>query len=306
MKAIVYTIRVVFYLTVFIAYSLPAYSDELTLYFIEPPTPLDWQTPSALTLSFQKANAADDTGAPIGHIAVDLNCNSNQATPAVRIFDGMTMADSSEVWDALDKGRALGVLIDNYTGMFHGDSYQEQIKEYSCNKATLNAEGKSRLSFLNIKIKPSTCERLVSYYQEYRQRGLDKVYGGLNTNPFSGDPRGASCSVFGMSFLEVAGLYSQEFDKEWNRYLRIPEELMGTPASPISIIKVVMQGHRWASDDQPGVTVKIPDPALMHKWIGEKIKSKDPQYQFQQLCDFSHGVSVDMTNVETPTFPIWQ
>jgi hypothetical protein len=190
--------------------------------------------------------------------------------------------------------------------MFHGDFYQEQIKEYSCNRAALNAEGKSRLSFLNIKIKPSTCERLVNYYQEYRKHGLDKVYGGLNTHPLRGNPRGANCSVFGMSFLEVAGLYNQEFVQEWNRYIRIPEGLIGTPESPVSIITVVMQGHHWAADNQPGTTVKVSDPALMNKWVDKKIAAKDPQYQVHRLCDYSQGVSVDMTTVETPSFQIWQ
>ncbi len=285
------------------------FADELTIYIVEPPLALQWQSPSALVRSVYKARELDAPGV-IGHVVVELKCEATSEGERIHFLDGMTMSDYTEADQAVERGRGLGVFIDNYSGELHGESYREQIKKMSCEKEALKSNGESRLSFLKLKINHGTCLRLAKYYEGFKERGLNKVYGGLNTHPLHGPQRGAGCSVFGVSFLEVAGFYDPKKTRlladKWVRNFRIPMRFIGTADSTVSVLNIVLTGHWWANPAKPGVDVSVPDPALMAEWVAEKIKTHDQHYQVERLCNYSRGLTADLTALPTPTTPIFE
>jgi hypothetical protein len=165
--------------------------------------------------------------------------------------------------------------------------------------------GNSRLSYIRFKINPKTCLRIANYYKQYISRGVDKVYGGLNTRPLKGEPRGASCSAFAMSVLEVSGLYKSEFDNFWSRDFRIPENQIGTKKSPVSLVDIVLQDNSWAGPNEAGTDVRFQDPALIYKWISEQIKTADTGDETTPNC-YSKGIILDFQNEKTPEDDIWK
>jgi hypothetical protein len=281
-----------------------AYSDELKLYVVKPFYDLDWSSPSALVLSFQE-NQKTSSGVPIGHLAIELNCESSSESNSIHILDGMNMKDDGEAYKALDEGRGMGVLIDNYSGQLHGDQYLTELNKFSCDKNLLLPNGDSRLSYIKFKINPKTCLRIANYYSQYISRGIDRVYGGLNTRPLKGEPRGASCSAFAMSVLEISGLYKSEFDNLWSRDFRIPENQMGTKISPVSLVDIVLKGNSWASPIEVGTDVRFQDPALIYKWISEQLKMAATSNENTSDC-YSKGIVLDYQNEKTPEDDIWK
>lgn len=304
MRAFIYLSKFIFAWILF-GFSVSAQSDELLMYFVKPPAPLQWQSPSALTKSLVQAQN-QNLASPIGHVAVRLKCEPEGDYPGVEFLDGMTMADMGEIAFAVQEGRGLGVLIDNYTGRLHGDEFLRQIDNYSCKKGFLDSTGRSRMSFLRMKISSSTCRRIADYVQEYKRRGLDQIYGGLTAHPLRGPQKGAGCNTFGMSILEIAGLYSSEFDQKWSRQIRIPRYFIGNLSKPVHPLVIVLSGFHWASNKEPGVTARFQDPALMYDWAMEKIQTQDSSYTAEKMCNYTMGISTDLSNLETPSQPIWE
>lgn len=297
--------KFLFLITLFVSsFISSAYSDELKLYVVKPFYDLDWSSPSALVLSFQE-NQKTSSGVTIGHLAVELNCETSSENSSIHILDGMTMKDDNEAYKALDEGRGMGVLIDNYSGQLHGEQYSKELNKFSCDKNLLLPNGDSRLSYIKFKISPKTCLRIANYHSQYISRGVDKVYGGLNTRPLKGEPRGASCSAFAMSVLEISGLYKKEFDTLWSRDFRIPENQIGNKKSPVSLVDIVLNGNSWASSTEAGTDVRFQDPALIYKWISEQSKSTNASTETSSDC-YSKGIVLDFQNKKTPENDIWK
>jgi hypothetical protein len=282
-----------------------ASAQELTLHFIPSPTGVNWKSPQTLAVSVIKNQFSKHAGLErheIGHVYVELNCGQNP------IFTGMTTSSDTEERDALLKyGYGLGLVFKTYSGKLDDNEFVKT------DLASQQAAGRS--SFARFLISASTCSRLENYLTEFKARGYDKVYAGLNARPLDGE--GSGCSAFGMSFLELAGIQTPEMEDEWMHSYIFPRKFVGGPLTDkkVSILRILFAfGSKWDKDlRKDGFSTVFWDPELMDNWTRNSVSNLENQeaqefaYPARVLYqDQSPGIEFDARNVPTPTDEIFR
>jgi hypothetical protein len=192
------------------------------------------------------------------------------------------------------EGIGLGMLFYNFVGRL--EKKEELLKELP-----LQAKDK-RLNFITFKISNETSSRLLQYLSEYKQRRCEVRYG-LPNKPLLAE--GGGCSAFGVSFLEVAGLLTDEFKKEWSYNLKVPEVLIGSPITQhkVNVLNIFLR-HEWAKENEVSRNIFFWDPDTMYKWIENKLIKASGAEKTQKYG--THGLVYDSLNSPTPTTPIWK
>jgi hypothetical protein len=156
---------------------------------------------------------------------------------------------------------------------------------------------------VEMRLPPATGARLIEYLEAYRARDVGKIYGGAQ-RPRAGE--GAGCSAFAVSFVELAGLLTDELAARWSHTVRIPEPLLGGTLGGrrVGLERLLLGAHgaRWAEPDEPHRTLTIFDPERIHDWIGEQVANGAPSV----VRGRSRGLCIDATSSATPGDPIWQ
>ena len=197
-------------------------------------------------------------------------------------------------------------MILNYPGRL--DTTEETEKDLKAMQAT------GRTSFMRFQISDSTCKRLVDFIDEYKARGYDKVYAGLNARPRYG--QGSGCAAFGAAFAELAGVKLLEFDDVWMRSLIMPRRFMGGALTGVrvSFLKILLAlSAKWDQDfSRNGFLVHFYDPAVMDTWTRSKAIDVLNGENFNLpwptkvgYIDKSMGLDIDATSVATPTEPLF-
>jgi len=287
-----------------VASSVVFASDELTLHFIPSPEGINWSRPKTLadtTLLNQVAKVNGGGRAAIGHVYVEMKCGENH------FFTGATDIGYNQELKALFiDGYGLGVILKNYHGILNDSDKAEK------DLAAMHVTGRS--NFLRFLISAPTCARLLGYLEEYKLRGYDKIYGGLNARPRRGE--GAGCSAFGASFLGLAGVLSPELEESFTRTLILPRRLVGgeLTRTRVSFFKILLDEEaEWDKDlSQGGFLVHFYDPERMFDWVVHAAESmqtgSDRRFPWPGWVSFlgqSKGVTFDATQVLTPTDPIF-
>lgn len=269
-------------------------SNEMTLYFIPSPYGLNWDTPASITRTTIR-NEITLKDRHIGHVAIELNCEDG-----THLITGMTGDVSVAKGLLLREGLGLGMLFYSFKGSIETtEKLKPEIEEKT-------QEG--RISFLQFKIKNSTCKRLIQYAKEFTEKGYQVNYG-LPHRPRHGE--GSGCSAFGASFIELAGLMEEEFKNAWTRNLRVPEKYIGKPISdktiPITSLLLPLSNTRWAEENEPHKKIFFWSPDDMHEWVMKKIKNENATKDYTvSKKNNAYGLIYDRTNIETPTTPIFE
>ena len=257
-------------------------AQELVLYTMPPPGSLDWSSPRSLVFGAAVANRLTFTHVKhkhtFGHVFIELRGPDGQSE-----FAGSTTApDAPSDADFITKhGYGLGVFFANFRGAL--DTRESLVPQIA------DREKSGRLGFITFKLNRAQYNRLTTFLKEYKERGYDKIYNGLN-RPREG--LGAGCSAFGIAFLEVGGFHRPMFAKQWVVSVRLPEQLIGGPLTgrKVSLTKTLMS--RWAREDEPHRVLSLYDPDLMFKWITRMHQAS----RFQQLHPAPADGSGDYTD----------
>jgi hypothetical protein len=273
-----------------------AQADSITIYAVRSPHGLSWKSPRALlgstvrnSLSFGKYTRR------IGHVFVELKTDKGDT------LTGMTNVSRSDETKALfKKGEGLGVLFNDFAGEL------EQAPKLSQELDARYQSGK--LSFATFKISSQTGARLETYLKEFKDRGEDEHYYGGTDEARKG--KGAGCSAFGVSFLELAGLLPEQLKTAWLEKVNIPKSLIGKKDAKVSPLKLVFskQASRWASAGEPHQHLEIYEPQKMSDWMqAMHVAAKAGSVPGVRAVDRgnAHGIEIDATQVPTPTDPIW-
>lgn len=233
---------------------------ELTLFFYPSPG-LDWSSPWGLARSTAN-NKLKRKPRSIGHVSVRIK--SQHSERPIDILTGMTQKRYDEgMKEVIFLGYGLGILLHDFDGELETP---EKLAPELIERST-----HGRLSYLRCEINRSIAERLYRFLNEYKQMGADQHYG-MPHRPLHGE--GGGCSAFGASFLETAGLMSDEYRKNWTRYFNMPKNLIGGPNTGKYISPLHMyRGKRWANEDEDHVKGFFWDPDLMHSWCMDTWKS---------------------------------
>ncbi|MBF0547766.1 MAG: hypothetical protein HQM08_25235 [Candidatus Riflebacteria bacterium] len=301
-----------FLLTMFLSLGNASEAYQLTLYTMPPPHHLDWSSPRALIWGCSIGNRLTfsnmDHKHTMGHVFVELNSESDYDE-----FAGSTTApDAPNDADFITKqGYGLGVFFANFRGCLDpGDNLKKQLQ---------NRYANSTVNYINFKISKSTFDRLFQYLAMYKYRNYQSVYSGLN-KPREG--KGAGCSIFGVSFVELAGFLCPEWVNRWQIHVKLPQSMVGGPMTKQFVsMWTVIRENRWAQPNEPFIPLDLYDPDLISQWI---LQAWD-KVNFEKLHGGGHpfgdpildrakpsmrgqakGLEIDATDVPTPTDPIWQ
>jgi hypothetical protein len=280
--------------------SLPVLAQELTLYSMCPPRSMNWSSPRSLLfatagnkLTFQHMKHKHS----IGHVFIELK-NGEERMLTGSVPTGDSNARNKQM--LFKEGAGLGILFADMPGCLEPSEglLSELPDRYES----------GRVAFVVFKISQATYDRLKAFIKEYKERGYDQIYNGLN------EPRrglGAGCGTFGMACLEIAGLLHPTWQKIWYRHIDIAERLIGGKlggGKKVAITSVLLAG-RWNRDEEPVRRLDLCDPDLVYKWINGVYDQQvdNPQRQIGVVKrGKAKGLVYDCRHVKTPTEPIFQ
>jgi hypothetical protein len=196
----------------------------------------------------------------IGHTNVHLSCGGRD------IWTGITSDDSKGDLEreAFFSGAALEVMLDDIPGreLSAEEIHGAELDFYLSN---------TRMNALRFQINASQCQRMLEFYDGYKRRRLDHVFGGLAAEARHG--QGVGCTPYALSFLDSAGLVTPEFRASIYRRHCIPHDIINYPGHParISLMGIALpwvDAHFVAPDSpEPHLCIEYGDPELGYKYV---------------------------------------
>jgi hypothetical protein len=302
------------FLTLFITLFLsPCFAQgyEFILYSFPPGAPLNWSSPLKLAygagikgrLKFEHGKNKHT----IGHCFMEL-----KGPDGYRELTGSTTApDAPSDSDYVTKhGYGLGVLFAPMKGALdRSEKLDSELKQ---------RYGTGKMTFLRFLINKKAFEKMKTYLKEYRERGYDKIYNGTN-EPRKG--KGAGCSKFAVSFLELCGYMDPYFEHNWLRKVKLPKELVGGPitGNHVSLAKVIFNA-RWAKEGDDYIPLEMYDPQLIYEWVQQvykiAVRLNKKEGNFNKLTILGKnfkfvkrgkalGLFIDIRDLPVSKDPIW-
>ena len=284
---------------------------------------ISWDSPTKLAgwIVANKGTGSLLSPHNIGHSDVELFCKGvNHDGVDTHIFTGQT--GGLDMGSAVLAGEGLGILTYSYAGDLYDSDHVQASLAAAAHSSTVS-DPLQRLGFLEIQINPKTCDRLLTYFNEYKARHYYKQYGFRN-RPRYGE--GGICTAFGVSFLDLAGVLTPEMTSYWQTSIRVPSALAGKPTlgeNPIDefagngsvvsdweLLGLIDPYTTWPTADQQGIDVTLNDPDKMFDWIDQRVTYAQHNPRAAQWVEFDHGsfkgIVLDRTSTPTPTDPIWR
>ncbi|TVR89117.1 MAG: hypothetical protein EA411_03220 [Saprospirales bacterium] len=279
----------------FIFFGQTAKGQELSLYIVPSPVEINWESPSKLmrtSLVNQFANSPGPVDYPLGHIYVGLHCSES----GVDILTGMTRDHRNSAFSkTFREGYGMGILFADIEGRLQNT---EEVR--TSVDALMEAEA---MSFLSFEVSEEVFERLVYYYENYRESGFCSIYNGLN-RPREG--LGAGCAKFAISFLKVAEIDFSPWRSEWIEFVKVPERLiggMGINNRHVSILRLLLSAN-WAKEGEKYVPFEVYEPWNIHQWVLAQHEKPDGKIGIIEKSG-NPGVIMDFTNSDPPQTPVF-
>lgn len=172
-------------LLLLVLFSFPAWAQNaIRLHVVPPMLTLDWSTPRTIFITAFK-NKWEEGSRPFGHVYTELLCDGQ------RIVTSTKAADFNPISEFL-AGRGLGILYHTYEGDL------EEGKKLEDELALRKKEGK--ILFVEYTLSRPHCERLLSYFQEYKSLKVARYYG-LPHRPLYGEATAATISPANASLI---------------------------------------------------------------------------------------------------------
>lgn len=254
-------------------------SHFITILFYRPPHDVDNSTPRSLAWDTARnhppfGDALENykvepdsrvhrpgwTNHNIGHTNVHVHCFGHD------IWTGITSDDSRGDLekDAFLNGAGLEIILDDVPGR---EFSPEEITGAELDHYRENG----RMAGLKIDVSRAQCDRVVEFYRRYKANRMDKVFGGLLANPRAG--QGGGCTIYGTSFLDVAGLLTPEIKAQIYRNHCLPLDLFNYPGhrtrgSMFEIGSGFAESHFVEPNSpEPHICASYPDPELAFKYV---------------------------------------
>lgn len=258
-------------LAVFLGISA-AQGAEISLYAINSPVPLNWETPRSLLMTTIRSSVnptrQGKSNHTIGHAFIGIKCDGE-----AEVLSGMTSGKGFTSRNNLfNEKHGISVILQDNPGRFED---HERVRK----SLDLFLGLGDRTSVMKLVISNEQCLKAKAWYQEYAARS-EFIYGGVAKRPLNGE--GAGCTAYVMSFFEYADLNYQFFNSLFEQTIHIPKELLGGDYGehevPLSAIMNNRQSMSQKADNT--LEVKLYDPNTMYNWIVKTWKSKEvPGYE---------------------------
>ncbi len=276
------------------------HGQEMTLYVIPPKTPMNWHSPQSLFFSYVDNLLARSRyilrSHPMGHLVIELKDSTRQTTVGI-----VAESKSDLAYKVYAKGYGLGIL---FTGL-SGNMEEGEINTRELSKRARRGD----VAFIKFNLCSDAFDRLWRYLEEYKMRSYHKIYNGEN-KPREG--KGAGCTAFGTSFIDIAGLRSAVETDKWIVRANVPDKLIGGPVGNNRWVGIhrIMFKRKWADTTrQPYRKIVYHEPSLIYGWIAGEWATKGPVtahgYKRAQKGK-AMGLEIDCSQYTVPDEPIWQ
>ena len=284
-----------------------AEADTLTVYAYPSPTGINWTSPNTLAWSTVLSMLASDRQLEnihaIGHMNFDLNCDrSSQLPNGARVVAGQTSQSSAQEMNEIFKqGYGLQVFLTPVAGRWETRSEIEADLPIR--------EKRGSVAFIEFAIPSKSCARVVKYLNDYKARGLDQIYGGLEDRPRHQE--GGGCSAFTASVMEVAGVMDPIWATYFKHHVNVPNALLGGPTGrnvPFTDLMFGFESFSWNRTTQNAYGLDFWDPYYVYYWIDQATRRPLLLEKFKYAPARkvnARGVTIDARNSPTPTENFW-
>jgi hypothetical protein len=245
-----------------------SWANELKLYVITPQFEINWSSPQTLAVT-TALNSVKDDYAPIGHFAVEINCETPNRYGVQQVLTGMERKDKKESQRiTLEKKLGLGSLIYSFQGAL-------QSSETSTKEISLAARDK-RLKIIRIPTTANRCQHMMSFLEDWIRWNSHTVYGGGKK---TAEGEGAGCADFAMEFFKIAT--AQPVPLDWLVQIHVPYKLIGDGKEKKVPFKQILKTSKWG-DTSTGLFYEIADTNKVDKWLSKNLKKKDGLYVYDR------------------------
>lgn len=234
------------------------YAAEVTLYAINSPHPLNWESPRSLLISTLRSSINPTrqgrSNHTIGHAYLGLKCDGE-----TEVISGMTSGKGfSSRTNLFKNGHGLSIILQDNPGHFQDTVESRKDIEFFA--------GLNRMSIIKLIVSNDQCLKAREWYTEFAARE-NPIYGGVARRPLTGE--GAGCTAYVMSFLEYADLNYAFFNKIFEQTIYIPNEVLGGDYGPnkVSIGDISGNRKKLSVMSENSLEVKLYDPNRMYFWI---------------------------------------
>jgi hypothetical protein len=269
------------------------------------PVKMGWDSPRQLTGNSAKAMIANKAHS-IGHVALEIQCPTGGRDS--HIVTGFTPVTAKHNFNLLFKDVVgLGILEVSWPGKL--ESEQDVFKAVDYRK-----KNKDKLAIMTFLVSETSCRRMLDYLHEFKNTSTPLWYG---NSPQPRRHEGAGCSSFGVSFLEIAGIMTEDFRKDWIVARRVPLATMGGYVYPkVSIMKLLTmpESRRWSTASEPHMALETYEPAYMYNWVRELVGSPSKlkalggeiDKELAKSYPVTPAIRIDRRSVPTPTEPMFK
>jgi len=251
---------------------------ELTVFIIDPAAPIHWQSPSKLYASIKKSffrKVFHPQMRFLGHMAFCLNSDLLEEP----LWMGIAPRGQWQLLNQLlIKKAGLGVLGIPFKAKIEGKQLLKRSISYN--------NRKNNAAFITFRINEKSAKRILDFLSVFNKRVNDKYapsnfYGGIFWPLYENE--GAGCSALCIAAMEAAGIKMSESDT-WRVKLNIPLELIGSNFNngkkiALRKIKNTKTWYQGAGiPEQDFIKFEIYDPALVMKWVENKMNQEYGQY----------------------------
>lgn len=236
-----------------------AQAAEVTLYAINSPYTLNWETPRSLLLSTMRSSVNPTrqgrSNHTIGHAYLGFKCDG-----AEEIMSGMTSGKGfSSRNNLFNEKHGLSVILQDNPGHFQKQAEVKSDVEFFSRSG-------HRMSVLKIEVTQEQCLKAKAWYEDFAARP-EHIYGGIGRRPLTGE--GSGCSAYVMSYFEAADINFAFFNNLFEQTLYIPNELLGGAFGDrvVPLKNIMGNKKRLALPGPDTYEVKVYDPNTMYFWI---------------------------------------
>ena len=255
-----------------------AQAAEVTLYAINSPFTLNWETPRSLLLSTMRSSVNPTrqgrSNHTIGHAYLGFKCDGQE-----EILSGMTSGKGfSSRNNLFNEKHGLSVILQDNPGHFQKHAEVKSDVEFFSRIS-------NRMSAMKIEVTNEQCLKARAWYDEFEARP-EHIYGGIGRRPLTGE--GSGCSAYVMSYFEAADINFEFFNKLFEQTLFIPEELLGGSFGnrEVPLKNIMGSKHKLGVKADKTYEVNVYDPNTMYFWIINKWQEAKKGKELSELSQY--------------------
>jgi|GEM_PF-6035180 len=264
----------------FVTSSVWADAPKITLYIYKSPAGIEWDSPYSLAVSALKNQVYsyfDGNTRLLGHISIDLQCKQR------RVVTGMVGREGESRRMVLQEDAGHGVLFHIFPGRLETQAdLENEIRE---------KQQSGQVHAITYLVDDPTCDKMLQHYDTHVKLGGEHNYG-FPLNTLAGE--GGGCSAFGVSFLQVAGIVSGEYLRQWSGSVWVPKKYIGphntqryktadqpllsnSAHKPVHVLSILLDSDakKWGRPQDPeSVFLAFFDPDTMFRWVEDAVAKK--------------------------------